>query len=75
MSTKSFNVSKFHMGVMWELHAVEMTFSRGAERGTHHLHPFGILVTRPVLKLEESRSRDVPLASQHCTFGVKDDNA
>lgn len=66
--------SHFHVGVFWERRAGEMTFSRGAERGIHHLRPFGILVTRPVLKLEDSRSRAVPLASQHCNFGVKDDN-
>lgn len=64
----------FLVGVFWEHHAGEMTFSRGAERGIHHLRPFGILVTRPVPKLEESRTRGEPLASQHCNFGVKDDN-
>ena len=62
------------MGVFWEHRGGEMTFSRGAERRIHHLRPFGILVTRPEPKLEESRSRGVSLANQHCNFGVKDDN-
>jgi len=68
------DLTNFHVGLFWERRAGEMTFSRGAERGIHHLRPFGILVPRPVPKLEESRIRDVLPASQRCNFGVKDDN-
>lgn len=53
----------FIVGVFSEHRAGEMTFSRGAENRIHHLRPFGILVIRPVPKLEESHSRGVSLAA------------
>lgn len=58
-----------------EHHAGEtFFFPRGAGRDIYHLHPFGILESRLVLKLEDSHGWGVPLARQRYSFGVRDDS-